>query len=182
MHISLDGLVAGPNGEMDWISISNELFEYSDRQTAQSSTALYGRVTYQMMEAYWPTAAEQPGARKHDITHSRWYQQAPKVVLSTTLPDSPQPNVRIIRDNVAAEIRQLKQETEQDIVIFGSPRAAHSLLAANLIDEFRLFVNPVLLRSGIPLFDGSQPALQLQLLESVTLSSGVQGLHYRRIG
>jgi dihydrofolate reductase len=181
MHISLDGLVAGPNGEMDWIRISDELFEYSDRQTAQSSTALYGRVTYQMMEAYWPTAAEQPGASHHDITHARWYKQAQKVVLSTTLPDSPQPDVRIIRDNVAAEIRQLKQETEQDIVIFGSPGAAHSLLAATLIDEFRLFVNPVLLREGIPLFDGSQPALQLQLLEAVTLGSGVQGLHYRRI-
>jgi dihydrofolate reductase len=181
MHTTLNGLVAGPQGEMDWIRISDELFEYSDQQTAQAGTALYGRVTYQMMEAYWPTAAEQPSPSQHDITHSRWYKQVPKVVLSTTLPDSPQPNVRVIRENVAAEIRQLQQATTQDIVIFGSPGAARSLLAANLIDEFWLFVNPVVLPAGIPLFDGSQPELQLQLLEAVTLSNGIQGLHYRRL-
>lgn len=179
MHVSLNGLVAGPHGEMDWIRISDELFEFSDRQTAQSGTALYGRNTYQLMESYWPTAAEQPNATKHDITHAHWYAQVPKVVLSTTLPESEKPNVCIIRQHVAEEIQLLKQDAAQDIVIFGSPGVTRSLLAARLIDELWLFVNPVVLSAGQPLFDGSQPELQLQLLEAVTLETGVQGLHYR---
>jgi dihydrofolate reductase len=71
MHTSLDGFVAGPNGEMDWISVDDEMFEYAGQRTREADTALYGRITWQMMESYWPTAADQPAASKHDIEHSR---------------------------------------------------------------------------------------------------------------
>jgi dihydrofolate reductase len=67
MHVSLDGFVAGPNGEMDWIKVDNELFEYAGERTRQADTALYGRKTWEMMEAYWPTAADKPNPSKHDI-------------------------------------------------------------------------------------------------------------------
>src|SRR5438093_8619734 len=85
MHMSLDGFVAGPNGEMDWIIVNDEMFEYAGQRTREADTALYGRVTYEMMEGYWPTAADQPGATKHDIEHSRWYNQVLKVVVSRTM-------------------------------------------------------------------------------------------------
>src|SRR5215208_6430556 len=85
MHASLDGFVAGPNGEMDWIKVDDEMFDYAGRETNEADTALYGRVTWEMMEAYWPTAANQPAATKHDIEHSEWYNKVTKVVLSKSM-------------------------------------------------------------------------------------------------
>src|SRR3979409_1602991 len=85
MHTSLDGFVAGPNGEMDWIKVDDEMFEYVGKRTNGADTALYGRVTYQMMEGDWPTAADRPNATKHDIEHSRWYNKVAKIVLSRTM-------------------------------------------------------------------------------------------------
>lgn len=85
MHLSLDGFVAGPKGEMDWIKTDEEIFDYVGKRISQGDTALYGRVTYQMMESYWPTAADQRTATKHDIEHSAWYSKVHKVVLSKTM-------------------------------------------------------------------------------------------------
>lgn len=70
---------------MDWINVSEEIFEYAARKTAEADTALYGRVTYEMMQAYWPTAADKPNATKHDIEHSQWYNSVTKVVISKTM-------------------------------------------------------------------------------------------------
>ena len=89
MHISLDGFVAGPNGEMNWIKADQEIFDYVGKRISEGDTALYGRVTYQMMENYWPTAGEKPTATRHDIEHAKWYSKVHKVVLSNTMnPDS----------------------------------------------------------------------------------------------
>src|SRR5690349_7313943 len=85
MHTSLDGFVAGANGEMNWIKVDEEIFDFVGTMTEQSDTALYGRVTYEMMEGYWPKAGEQPGASKHDKEHSAWYNSVSKVVLSRTM-------------------------------------------------------------------------------------------------
>ena len=82
MHTSLDGFVAGVNGEMDWIKFDDDLFDFVATMTDQADTALYGRVTYEMMQSYWPKAGEQPNATKHDKEHSDWYNQVSKVVLS----------------------------------------------------------------------------------------------------
>jgi dihydrofolate reductase len=178
MHTSLDGFVAGPNGEMNWISVSPELFEYAKMQTDRSDTALYGRVTFQMMDDYWPTAGAQPDASKHDIEHSEWYNNVEKVVISKTLAGQDLKNTRVISANVAEEVAKLKQEAGKDIVIFGSPTAAHSLMAENLIDDYWLFVNPVLLGKGIPLFAEIRERVNLQLAETKVLASGVTALHY----
>src|ERR1700759_4036668 len=99
MHISLDGFVAGPNGEMNWIKVDAELFDYVGERIGKTDTALYGRVTYDMMEGYWPTAGDEPDASKHDIEHSAWYNRAHKVVLSKTLKDAQLNNTTIISDN-----------------------------------------------------------------------------------
>jgi dihydrofolate reductase len=178
IHTSLDGFVAGPNGEMDWINVDEEIFDFAGQRTNEADTALYGRVTYQMMESYWPTAAQLPTATKHDVEHSRWYNKVAKVVLSRTLKGENLTNTLIIDGNLAAEIVKLKQEAGKDILMFGSPTAAHSLMAEKLIDDYWLFVNPILLGRGIPLFNGVKEKSALKLVASNIFSSGVVCLHY----
>src|SRR5687767_14480267 len=181
MHCSLDGFVAGPAGEMDWIHVDEELFEYAGDQTDRSDTALYGRVTYQMMESYWPTAADQPGATKHDKQHSAWYNKVPKLVLSGTLKGKDILNVQVISSDLHNQVMKHKQAAGKDIVIFGSPGASHSLMQEGLIDEFWLFVNPVLLGKGIPLFSNIQEKTQLKLVTTKTFTSGVVCMHYEKL-
>lgn len=181
MHVSLDGFVAGPKGEMDWITVDNEMFEYAGNRTNEADAALYGRVTYQMMEGYWPTAGDQPAATKHDIEHSRWYNNVTKIVPSRTMKGAKLSNTKIISDHLSKEITQLKQTTGKDILMFGSPTVAHSLSQENLIDDYWLFINPILLGEGIPLFQGIQRNIKLKLLSSNVFSSGVVCLHYESI-
>lgn len=181
MHVSLDGFVAGPNGEMDWILVDEEMFDYAGNRTNESDTALYGRVTYNMMEGYWPTAADQPNASKHDIEHSQWYNQVEKVVISRTMKGKSLKNTRIVSENVAAEIQKLKQEAGKEIIIFGSPSASHLLMNEGLIDDLWVFVNPVLLGIGIPLFKNIPDRISLKLIKSHVFKSGVVCLHYERI-
>src|SRR6478609_65570 len=104
MHTSLDGFVAGLNGEMNWIKLDDELFDFVATMTDNSDTALYGRVTYEMMESYWPKAGEKPNATKHDIEHSTWYNKVSKIVLSKTISDSDLQNTRIISDQLSDNI------------------------------------------------------------------------------
>ena len=180
MHTSLDGFVAGLNGEMDWIKVDEEMFDFAGQRTSEADTALYGRVTYQMMESYWPTAGDQPTATKHDIEHSKWYNQVSKVVFSRTMKGENLPDTKIISDNVINEITQLKQAPGKDIIIFGSPSASHTLMQENLIDDYWLFVNPILLGQGIPLFKDIKKRTQLNLLKTNVFSSGVVCLHYEK--
>ena len=182
MHTSIDGFVGGPNGEMDWINVDEEMFEYAGKETDEADTALYGRVTYEMMESYWPTAADQPTATKHDIQHSRWYNSVHKIVLSRTMQDTNSKNTTIIGENISNEISKLKSRNSgtKNILIFGSPTAVHSLLQENLIDEFWLFVNPVILGLGIPLFARMNDRMKLKLLSTKVFSSGVVALNYEK--
>ncbi|MBO6620693.1 MAG: dihydrofolate reductase family protein [Balneola sp.] len=179
MHISLDGFVAGPTGEMDWIKVDQEIFDHVGKRISEGDTALYGRVTYEMMESYWPTAADKPNATKHDIEHSRWYKKVHKVVLSRTMEDVDLPNTTIISDNLSDRLNQIKQESGNEILLFGSPKATHSLTQQNLIDGYWLFVNPVILGQGIPLFVKNQEKTKLKLLPATRqFSCGVTELNY----
>jgi len=178
VHVSLDGFVAAPNGGLDWIIVNEEIFEYVEQRIRETDTALYGRVTYQMMESYWPTAADQPTATRHDMEHSRWYKHATKIVLSRTMKEENLPNTKIIDSNLTDAITKLKQGTGSDILMFGSPTATHSLMAENLIDEYWLFLNPILLGQGVPLFKGIKNRASLKLVTSKTFSSGVVCLQY----
>jgi dihydrofolate reductase len=178
LHSTLDGFVAGPKGEMDWIKVDETIFDYAGHRVQTADTAVYGRVTYQMMDAYWPTAADQPGASKHDLEHAEWYKRVTKVVVSHSLDVTGKPRTQVIRENVAAEIRKLKQVPGQDILMFGSPSIVHLLTQAGLVDDFWLFVNPVLLGQGIPLFQGLTTKTTLTLVESRSFANGVVCLHY----
>jgi dihydrofolate reductase len=181
VHVSLDGFVASSDegmASLGWISLSDDLFDYVEQRIQQTDTALYGRVTYQMMESYWPTAADQPAASKHDHEHSRWYKQARKIVLSKTLEEKNHANTKIISSNLTGEIGKLKQGSGSEILIFGSPSATHALMAENLIDEYWLFINPILLGQGTPLFKNIKARTALKLVKSKIFASGVVCLHY----
>ncbi|MGE5448844.1 MAG: dihydrofolate reductase family protein [Bacteroidales bacterium] len=181
MHVSLDGYAAGPNGEMDWIKVDEEMFDFVATLISESEIALYGRVTYELMESYWPTAADQPNASKHDIEHAEWYKKVKKVVVSKTMKDEKHPNTAIIRDNFSENINALKQETENDIILFGSPSVARALTAENLVEVYWLFVNPILLGKGKKMFDVTGASIPLRLLTSKTFASGVICLQYEVI-
>lgn len=173
MHQSLDGFAAGTKGEMNWIRVDQEIFDFVEERIAQTNTALYGRVTFEMMESYWPTAADKPDASKHDRVHAAWYKNAHKVVLSTTLNQEAFANTTVIGEDYPVALRKLKDETAGEILLFGSPSAAHALLAENLIDECWLFINPVLLGDGIPVFKDIKERQPLKLLNTHVFSSGV---------
>ncbi len=178
MHISLDGFVAGPNGEMNWIKVDEEIFDHVGKRISEGDTALYGRVTYQMMENYWPTAGDKPDASKHDIEHSKWYNKVHKVVLSKTMKDANFTNTQIISENISDRINEIKQQPGKDILIFGSPTATHSLIKQNLIDGYWLFVNPIILGQGIPLFLDIKDKIILKLLDTKQFNCGVTELNY----
>lgn len=177
--MSLDGFVAGPNGEMDWIKVDQEIFDYIGNRTGKGDTALYGRVTYEMMESYWPTAGDKPTATKHDIEHSRWYGKTHKIVLSKTMEQTGLANTTIISDNLPERINEIKQQEGEDILVFGSPTATHSLIQQELIDGYWLFVNPIILGQGIPLFADIKDKIQLKLLPTTRqFLCGVTELNY----
>ncbi|MBI2268764.1 MAG: dihydrofolate reductase family protein [Bacteroidetes bacterium] len=181
MHISLDGFVAGPKGELDWVKVDEEIFDYVGKRISEGDTALYGRVTYQMMENYWPAAGNKPTATKHDIEHSKWYNKVHKVVLSKTIKDAGLTNTKIISDNLSDRINEIKQSRNggsKEILLFGSPTATHSLIQLNLIDGYWLFVNPIILGRGIPLFADIKDKIKLKLLTTRQFTCGVTELNY----
>ncbi len=180
LHTSLDGFVAGPKGEMNWIHVDNEIFEYAGMMTDAADTAMYGRVTYDIMENYWPEAANKPGASSHDIHHSRWYNKVNKVVMSRTLTNNPRKKLEVINGDIPSEINKLKQLPGKNLQMFGSPSASHTLMQHDLVDEYWIFVNPIIIGEGIPLASGLKSPLKLKLLSSKTFSSGVVGLHYSK--
>ena len=178
MHMSLDGFVAGPNGEMNWIKVDEEIFDHVGKRISDTDAALYGRVTYQMMENYWPTAADRPEPSRHDIEHSKWYKKTQKIVLSGTMKGADLPNTTIISDNISDRIDELKQQKGSEILLFGSPTATHSLIQQGLIDGYWLFVNPIILGQGIPLFADIKDKTKLKLFTSRQFTSGVTELSY----
>jgi dihydrofolate reductase len=178
MHTSLDGLISGPNGEMNWINVNEEIFDFVGTMTDKSDTALYGRVTYEMMQGYWPTAGDHPNASKHDKEHSAWYNKVSKIVLSKTMSEQGLHNTTVISDNLSNNINKIKKQDGKNILIFGSPTASLSLLNHGLIDEFWLFVNPIILGHGIPLFKEVIETTKLKLIETKTFACGVVALHY----
>ena len=177
LHTTLDGFVAGPNGEMDWINLDDEMFDLVGKFTADADTALYGRVTWEMMDNYWPTAADQPNATKHDIEHSTWYNSVQKIVFSRTIKEEKE-KTTFLAENIPAEIEKLKSRPGKNILIFGSPSAAHLLMEHNLIDDYWLFINPIILGEGIPVFANINDRIPLKLESSRTFACGVVGSHY----
>lgn len=177
--MSLDGFMAGPNGEMNWIRLDEKLFDDVHLLTQQCDTALYGRVTFEMMDQYWPTAGEQPDASKHDKDHSAWYKRVPKVVLSRTLTKHKDPSVTFLNDDIPQKIKALKAQEGQNILLLGSPSAGRTLMQAGLIDEVFICLNPIILGKGISYFPEHLSQSKMELLQTKTYDCGVVSLHYQ---
>ena len=179
MHVTLDGFVAGPEGQMDWIKLDNELWDYVTEITDAADSALYGAHTYKMMEDYWPTAGQKPNASQHDIDHAKWANNAHKYVFSKTLQETNwDDHTTIVHDDILAEITKLKAQPGKNLLMLGSPSLAHSFMQLGLIDEYRLNVNPVIIGAGIPLFKDIPEKMNLTLGGTKAFASGVVGLHY----
>lgn len=179
-HVSLDGFVSGPNGEMDWIRFDDDLVDYFAPLTDNADSVIFGRVTYQMMAGYWPTAAEKPGATRHDIDHARWVNAATKLVFSRTLTELTWRNSRLISEDIGGAMAEIKRQAGRNLMMYGSAALAKEFMQLGLIDEFRLNVNPVILGAGTPLFGKSGP-IDLNLTEAKTFASGVVGLCYNKV-
>jgi dihydrofolate reductase len=169
---SLDGFVASANGEFDNFIGGEENLEFVCNITDSADAAMFGRISYELLESSWPTAASKPGATKNEIKYSNWYNSAVKIVLSKTLSDGSLKNVTIIGDHLLTRINEIKEQEGKDILIFGSPTIVHELLNLDIIDNIWLIVHPVIFGSGIPLFRKSLQVTKFALLISQQLSNG----------
>jgi dihydrofolate reductase len=178
MHVSLDGYVAGPAGEMDWIKLGDEMWEYVESITANADAAIYGEHTFKMMESYWPTAALKPDATRHDINHAAWANAVQKIIFSNTITHSDWEGTEFLKGDPFEEMLERKAETGKNMLMIGSPTLAQEFMRLGLIDEYRLNVNPIILGSGKRLFAENEFTITLELIESKAFSTGVQALHY----
>lgn len=177
---SLDGFAADANGDISWFRPTDQFFEYSSLVIQNSDTAIYGRKTFDMMDQYWPTAAQEPDAGQHEIEHGNWYNQSRKIVFSKTLTDSKSPKTIFLGANSIQEFKKIKADSSKDLVIFGSPTVVGLLTEHNLIDEYYIFIAPIILGGGQKLFNNTHNMKKLNLLDSKQLSDGSMMLHYSK--
>lgn len=180
MHVTLDGYVASENGSMDFVSLDDELFSDVGDITKDADAALYGRVTYDMMEGYWPNAGKEPGATGHTKEHADWYNRVTKYVVSRSQPKTGDKAVVIGKD-LHQEVRNIKSQPGKDIVMIGSPSIARELIGAGLVDEFWLLLNPVILGKGISMYPETDQRTKMKLTKSKTYKCGVIGLQFNLV-
>ncbi len=174
MLTSVDGFFEAPGHNIDWHNVDEEFNEFANEQLNSTDMLLFGRVTYEMMAGYWPTAE----AKASDPEVAGAMNALQKIVVSTTLDSADWENTRLIKDNVAEEVGKLKQQAGKDIIIMGSSDLAASLAEMGLVDEFRIMVNPVVLGEGKPVFSGIHGQMKLKLLKARTFGNGNVLLYY----
>ncbi|WP_427893161.1 dihydrofolate reductase family protein [Kribbella sp. GL6] len=176
MSMSLDGLV-GSEREHPGMAIPEgaELKQWKLERIRTAGAHLMGRTTYLEMASYWPHSEDEYAAPMNDV---------PKVVFSKTLTDAEAnwPSTRVARGELAAEIAAIKEEPGADVIVWGGRRLAGALAAADLIDEYRLLIQPLVLGAGEALFDQLPASRHLKLVEALPFSSGVVVHIYRREG
>ena len=177
MSVSLDGFVETPNHEIDWVLVDEELHTFFNDQARETGLFLYGRRMYELMIDFWPTADTQPENPSYIIEYARIWKDMPKVVFSQTL-DHVAWNSRLVREDFVGEITKLKAQPGKDLSV-GGPGLASSLVQLGLVDEYQLFINPVILGGGTPFFPSLPHPLRLQLIETRKFGSGVVYLRYK---
>ena len=163
MSVSLDGFVETPSRSLDWVLIDEELHAFFNAEAREMSAFLYGRRMYELMVDYWPTAETDPSATPAELEFARIWKDKPKIVFSRTL-EHVSWNSRLVRDDAVGEVARLRAQPGYDMGV-GGPTLAATLLQAGLIDEFRLFVHPVILGAGTPFFPALEDRIALRLLE-----------------
>jgi dihydrofolate reductase len=177
MTVSLDGYIAGPDGAIDWTAPDDELFLFHTQHVQETGVHLCGRRLYETM-VYWETAEESALVAEH-LKFAQIWKALPKVVFSTTL-QSVVGNTRLVRDGVDEEVSRLKEQPGKDIAV-GGAGLARACMKLGLIDEWQLFVSPVLLGGGTPYFPTLDEKINLELVETKTFGSHVAYLRYRRV-
>ena len=175
MSVSLDGFVESTRRSLDWAEIDEELHSFFNDQSRGISASLYGRRMYELMFGYWPAAETDPTSTPVEIEFAGIWKRIPRIVFSTTL-DDVDTGSRLVRSDPAEEVARLKaQPGDMDL---GGPTLASTLMRAGLIDEYRLFVHPIILGAGTPFFTALDTRIPLRLLETRTFGSGVVYLRY----
>jgi dihydrofolate reductase len=177
MSVSLDGFVNTAEGSIDWVHVDEELHGFFNDQAREVSAFVYGRRMYELMAGYWPTADDEPDAVPVEIDFARIWRDKPKIVVSRSL-ETVAWNSRLIRGDAVAELARLRAEVGSDLGV-GGPTTAAPLIRAGLIDEYHLFVNPVILGGGTPFFPTMADRQGLELVETRAFGGGVIYLRYR---
>ena len=178
MGVSLDGFIAGPDGDIDWSAPDEELHRFHNQQTREIGAHLCGRRLYEVM-VYWETADQNPSAPDHELEFARIWKNIPKIVFSKTL-EKVEGNARLVRDGVAEEVATLKEQPGKDLAVGGAGLAS-TLIKLGLVDEYRLFVSPVVLGAGTPYVPALDERINLELVETRTFGSRVVYVRYRTV-
>jgi len=178
ISVSVDGYMEGPNREIDWHMVDDELFRHLNGWLAGACGFLEGRVTYELMADFWPTADQDPAATPTVVEFARIWRDMPKVVYSRTL-ERAEWNATVVHDVVTAEVLALKAQPGGDLVLGGADLAAE-FARHDLIDEYRLYVHPMVIGRGTPMLRPSDAKVPLGLIETHTFGNGVVMLRYER--
>ena len=172
LNVSLDGFVETPDHGLDWANVDEELHTWFNDQTRALDVTLYGRRMYEVMADYWPTADEDPSATDATREFARIWKPMPKIVFSSSL-GRVEHNGRLVRGDVGAVLKDLRQEFDGDLDV-GGPNLASQFVRRGLVDEFRLVVHPVVLGVGTPFWPEVDAPLRLRLVETRTFDSGAE--------
>lgn len=178
MSVSVDGYIEGPDRELDWHLVDDEVHRHFNEVLAAMGAFLSGRVGYELMATFWPTADQDPASTGPMVEFARIWRDMPKVVYSRTLARAGW-NSTVVRDLVPEEVRVLKAQPGRDLALGGADLAA-AFMRHDLIDEYRLYVHPVLIGRGKPLFPTAEARTGLRLAETRNFGNGVVLLRYER--
>lgn len=176
-HVSLDGYFVDSKGEMSWAKANHQDEEWNafvSENAKGDATLVFGRITYELMASFWPT----PFAIENMPAVAEGMNKLPKVVFSKTLDKASWNNTKLVKGDLAAEVKKMKQEPGNGMVIMGSGRIVSQLAQEGLIDEYQIVVNPVVLGKGRTLFEGVKDNLSLKLTKSRTFGNGNVWLCY----
>ncbi len=178
MSVSLDGFIEGPDRQIDWHMVDDELHSHFNEQLRAMGAFLHGRVTYELMAGFWPTADSDPSITGPMAEFAGIWRDTPKIVFSRTL-ERADWNTTIMRAVAVEEITALTAQPGGDLALGGADLAA-AFMRHDLIDEYRIYVHPVLIGGGKPLFPASGIKINLRLAETRAFGNGVVLLRYRR--
>jgi len=179
VQMSVDGYIAGPNGEMDWLvwNWDDKLKEYVNELTESVDSILLGRKMAEGFISHWSDVMTKPD--HPDYVFAKKMIEIPKVVFTKTLNKSEWVNTDIATGDLTDEINKLKRQNGKDIIVYGGASFDSSLIKAGLIDEFYLFVNPAAIGNGMTIFKDLNEMLKFTLAKSIPFDCGVVLLHYK---
>jgi dihydrofolate reductase len=178
MSMSLDGYMETPEGSLDWHRVDDEVHAHFNELLRGMGAFLEGRVTYELMEEFWPTADEDPANAGPMAEFAGIWRGMPKIVYSKTLQQAGS-NTTIVREVSPEQVHELKAQPGGDLAL-GGARLAETFLRYGLVDEIRAYVHPVVLGRGNPMFRPTGQPTDLRLVETQRFGNGVVLLRYAR--